>query len=144
MQTLEQGHLGRKAYGMCGKQWWVLFDWNNRKMNRSCCSQIRKLNRVRTCSHNIRINISNIICEPMIGYQFILFAFPSPPLPFPNIWSDILRQVGRQISKKPWEEECHGFSINGKMSLASDLHKLSAHQIHLWISCQSLLQFPSA
>lgn len=61
-----------------------------------------------------------------------LFCLPSP-YPFPslsflNIWSDILRQLDRQVSSKPWEKACHGSSLNGRISLLSDLHKLPAHQ----------------
>lgn len=69
----------------------------------------------------------------MIGHPLILFAFPSPSLSFLNIWSDILRQVNRQVSKKPWETECHGFSLDAKVPLASDLHKLPAHQMTMFI-----------
>ena len=57
------------------------------------------------------------VCLPLI-----------PSLPFLNIWSDILRQVDGQVSSKPWEKACHGSSLNGRISLLSDLHKLPAHQ----------------
>lgn len=119
------------------------------KWVRIVATQIGKVNRVRTCKViNIRINISDIICEPMNDGASICFVcLPLiPSLPFLNIWSDILRQVDRQVSSKPWEKACHGSSLNGRISLLSDLRKLPAisGNVHLFLSCQPFSQIPSA